>query len=136
MEGRALDRDVRRDWAWVLPCVGMGLGEGVAALTGADRVPYLLTGLVAGAAWQVLHRRDLVARLTAPAAFVLVFVGTTLLLGGSLDLRDETIGPEALLLYVGGVLVALVLTEQYQRRQDGRALRPEAPGRTRGTARP
>lgn len=136
MQGRALDRDRRRDWAWMLPFIGMLLSQGAAALTGADRAAYLFGGLLVGAAWQLLHRRDLADRLVFPVVLTLVALGFAVVRGEPIELAEDTAGPEAVLLYVAGILAALVLTEQQLRHRERRALSAGAPARSRGSARP
>jgi hypothetical protein len=116
VEGRAVDRVARQGWAWLLPVWGMGFARGVQALTDVDRVSFAVVGLVVGAAWQLLYRRDLAERLTFPAVAVCLAVGATLVSGEAIVIGDEALPAQSVLLYAGGVLVALVLTERWLRR--------------------
>ncbi|WGY02349.1 hypothetical protein QI633_00995 [Nocardioides sp. QY071] len=137
MEGRALDRMARRGWVWMLPTFGLGFGSAGQVLFGADRLPFALAGLVLGAVWQLLVRRDLVARLTVPAVFACIGVGVVLLSREELVTDEPAYSIEGLVLYLGGVLAGLVLTEQYLRRQDrlsGRLSPEAAPATTLGTS--
>ena len=101
----------RQGWAWLLPACGMGFARGAQELTGAERVSFAVAGLVLGAAWQLL-----VERLTLPAVVVCLAVGATLVSGDQFQIGDATLSTESVLLYAGGVLVALVLTERWLRR--------------------
>ncbi|WP_278257684.1 hypothetical protein [Nocardioides convexus] len=92
----------------------------VEGLTDAHRAPYLVGGLAAGSAWQVLYRRDLADRLVFPVVLALVTLGWALVRGAPIEVSEDTVGPEATLLYLGGLLAALVLTEQHLRRRDHR----------------
>ena len=133
VEGRALDRVARSGWAWMLPAFGLGFGTAGHELFDAGRVPFAVAGLVLGAAWQLLHRRDVVDRLTVPTVLACSAVGLVLATRQELVLGDEAASAEAVLLYAGGVLAGVVLAEQYLRRRD--RLSPEAaPATTRGTA--
>ncbi len=134
MEGRALDRVARQGWAWFLPACGIGFGQGGQALFDAERVPYVLAGAVMGAAWQLLYRRDLVARLTWPALMACLVVGTTLVSREEFERSDETMTAESAVLYFVALLAALVLTEQFLRWQDRRVSAEAAPATTPGTA--
>ncbi|MFD1246236.1 hypothetical protein ACFQ3F_00405 [Nocardioides ginsengisoli] len=106
----------RQGWAWLLPTFGMGLAQAVQAPADVGRVPFVVAGLLAGAGWQLLYRRDLAERLTFPAVAVSIAVGVTLVSGEEIALGDRTVSAESVLLYAGGVLVALVLTERWLRR--------------------
>jgi hypothetical protein len=118
MEGRALDRIARSGWAWLLPAFGLGFGTAGHELFGAGRVPFAVAGLVLGAAWQLLYRRDVVDRLTVPTVLACLAVGFVLASGEVLVVGDESAPTEGVLLYGGGVLAGLVLAEQYLRRRD------------------
>ncbi len=121
----------------MLPGFGLGFGVAGQEFLDADRVPFAVAGLVLGAAWQVLYRRDLVDRLIVPTVALCVGVGLTLVSGQEFVFDDETGSAESVLLYVGGVLAGLVLGEQLLRWQDRRAeeLRLRAaPGPSPGSA--
>ena len=129
MEGRALDRVAHRGWAWLLPTWGLGFGTAGQELLGAGRVPFAVAGLVIGAGWQFLYRRDVVDRLLLPVLAACLGVGFVLASGNDLVLGEESASAEGVLLYAGGVLAGLVLSEQYLRRRD--RLTPEvAPATT------
>ena len=119
MEGRALNREPRRQWAWLVPWFSGGVASLVGSSTGADRVSSLLVGLAAGAVWQLLFRRDLVSRLTFMAVVVTVGVLATLAAREEFVWQDmDTAG-----LYAIGVLLGLIYTEHYQRWRDGAVVR-------------
>jgi ABC-type nitrate/sulfonate/bicarbonate transport system permease component len=123
----------------MLPCFGLGFGAAGQELLRADRAPFAVAGLVLGAAWQLLYRRDLVDRLIVPTVVMCVVVGLRLVSGEELLVDDEAVSPESVLLYVGGVLAGLILAEAYLRRRDRRAeveelSLPAAPGPSRGSA--
>ena len=114
VEGRARDRDPRREWAWVVAWFSVYVASLVEDLTHAGRAPYFLVGIAGGAYWQLLHRRDLVSRLTFVAALVTVGIGLVLVTREPFVWDDmDTVGLHAI-----GVLVGLVFTEQYLRRRD------------------
>ena len=86
----------------------------IASATNAERVSFFLTGLVAGAVWQLLHRRDLAARLLFMAVLVTVGVIANLAARQEFVWEDmDTVGLLAI-----GILLGLVYTEHYQRRRD------------------
>ena len=88
----------------------------VAQVTGATRVPSFLLGLGAGAAWQLLHRRDLASRLLLLSVLAGFGIAVALISRSPLDWHDmDTSG-----LYATGLLLALVWTEHLQRWQEVR----------------
>lgn len=108
----------------------------MADATDAERAPYVVLGLAAGAAWQLLYRRDLVSRLTFPVVAGAVALLVSVLPGGELRLGDSPAEGRALAIHFFCILVGLVLAEQHLRRQDRRAgeVSPgEAPVTSRGT---
>ncbi|MBM0123854.1 hypothetical protein [Pimelobacter simplex] len=122
MEGRALDRQrPPQVLAFMVPLLGAVAAAQIGRDGDAGRAPSLVLGLAAGAAWQLLHRRDLVSRLALPVVAgglgvaIAVVAGEPIMLG---DTRAETTG---MLVYAFCVLVGLVLAELRLRRQDRRA---------------
>jgi hypothetical protein len=114
VEGRALNREPRQRWAWLVPWFSGGVGSLIGSATGADRASAFVVGIAAGAAWQLLYRRDLTSRLTFMAAIVTIGVIATLAAQGEFVSEDtETAG-----LYATGILLGLIYTEHYQRWQD------------------
>lgn len=114
MEGRALNREPRKQWAWLAPWLSSGVASVIADVTGAERVSFFLTGLAAGLIWQLLYRRDLASRLTPMS--VVVTVGVVAALTTRQELRWNDMNTVGLLAI--GVLLGLIYTEQYQRWQD------------------
>jgi Na+-translocating ferredoxin:NAD+ oxidoreductase RnfA subunit len=114
VEGRALNREPRQQWAWLVPWFSGGVGSLIGYATGAERASAFVVGIAAGAAWQLLYRRDLTSRLTFMAAVVTIGVIATLAAHGEFVSEDaETAG-----LYATGILIGLIYTEHYQRWQD------------------
>ena len=114
MEGRALDRRPRRQWAWLVPWFSGAVASVIAGATNAERVSFFLTGLVAGVVWQLLYRRDLASRLMFMAVLVTVGVITNLAARQEFVWEDmDTVGLLAI-----GILLGLVHTEHYQRWRD------------------
>ena len=114
MEGRALNREPRKQWAWLVPWFSGGIASLIGNATNADRVSFFLTGLAAGVVWQLLFRRDLTARLTFMAALVTIGVLATLAARQEFVWEDmDTAGLLAI-----GILLGLIHTEQYQRWRD------------------
>lgn len=109
-------------WAFVLPWAALSLGQpshtdGVCA--GATATHYaapFYVSCVAGAAWQVLNRRDLVDRVSIWAVLLVVAIGV-----GSLVSHD--CAANVLLTLVGllGVAAGVVLAEAWHRHRDKRA---------------
>jgi hypothetical protein len=111
MQGRALNREPRREWAWLVPWFAGSVAIVVADVTGAQRASFFLTGLAAGVGWQLLYRRDLVSRLTFMAVLMTVAVVGSLVTREDLVWEDmDTTG-----LLVIGVLLGLIHSEQYLR---------------------
>lgn len=106
--------------AFVLPLVALLWSGRVgfdAPATGAEVVAVAVTCGAAGAAWQVLHRRDLVDRLTgAAAAFAVLAVSFALAAWDSAVTSSLGTG-------VGlcAVLTGLVYAEQWLRGRDRRS---------------
>jgi len=114
MEGRALDRQPRTKWAWLVPWFSSATASIIASVTNAERVSFFLTGLAAGAAWQLLYRRDLASRLTFMAVLVTIGVIANLAARREFGWEDmDTVGLLAI-----GILLGLVYTEHYQRWRD------------------
>jgi len=124
MEGRAaLKPQLRAQWSWVVPWVAAGITPVITSHVGAPRVVNVVVGLVAGIAWQLLHRRDLASRLTFMAACVTVLVVLTLVSRSSFEWDDmNTAG-----LFAIGVLLGLIYTEHVQRLHDRSAWRRSVP---------
>lgn len=114
MEGRALNREPRKQWAWLVPWFSGGIASLIGDATNADRLSYFLTGLAAGAVWQLLFRRDLTARLTLMALLVTIGVLATLAARQEFVWEDMDTGG----LLAIGILLGLIYTEQYQRWRD------------------
>lgn len=114
MEGRALERQPRKKWAWLVPWFSSAVASTIAGATHAERVSFFLTGLAAGAVWQLLYRRDLTSRLTFIA--VLVTVGVIAKLAARREFAWEEMDTVGLLAI--GILLGLVYTEHYQRWRD------------------
>ena len=111
MEGRALDHQPRKKWAWLVPWFSSALASTIATATNAERVSFFLTGLAAGAVWQLLNRRDLASRLTFVAVLVTVGVIANLAARREFVWDDmDTVG-----LLAVGIFLGLVYTEHYQR---------------------
>ena len=114
VEGRALKREPRKRWAWLIPWFSGAIASLVGNATGADRVSAFIIGLAAGAVWQLLYRRDLTSRLTLMAVVVTVGLIVTLAAGQEFVWEDmNTAGLHAI-----GILLGLIYTEHYQRWQD------------------
>lgn len=119
LEGRARrDRLPRQDWAWVVPALGGSLVSPDIGPTIVSEVS-VLVGVVAGAAWQVLCRRDLVDRLQWLCGLVVLAV-----LVGALSIGDP---PRLVDGYPIGVVAGLVLAEAAWRLRDRRAVDRVAP---------
>lgn len=104
--------------------VGSADGRSLGWVTGA--------GLVAGIAWQLVARRDLVDRLTFPALCVVVVVGML----GALGTLPYVSSDETQLNYWAAVVAGLVATEAVWRNVDAwratralRAARESVPAR-------
>ena len=108
MEGRALNREPRKQWAWLVPWFSGGIASLIGSATHADRAPFLLTGLAAGSVWQLLFRRDLTARLTFMAVLVTIGVLATLVAREEFVWQDMDTGG----LLAIGILLGLIYTEQ------------------------
>lgn len=111
MEGRALKREPRKQWAWLVPWFSGAIASLIGSDTNSDRVPYLVTGLAAGTVWQLLFRRDLTSRLTFMAVLVTIGVFATLVAREEFVWHDMDTGG----LLAIGILLGLIYTEQYQR---------------------
>ncbi len=110
MEGLALNRQ-RNQWAWLIPWFSGGIASVIGDVTHADRVSFFLTGLAAGAVWQLLNRRDLTSRLTFIAVLVTVGVVASLFAREEFAWQDmNTVGLLAI-----GILLGLIYAEHYQR---------------------
>jgi len=128
MEGRAHDRHPRRQrWAVMVPLtVGLAAND-LTALDEVGRVLIVVLGMAAGAAWQLLYRRDLVARLTFPVGAALVAVLVQAVQGEPVTLGEPDTDTTARLTYAFAVLGGLLATEQVLRRRE--ESRAEEPGR-------
>ncbi|MGZ4493232.1 MAG: hypothetical protein ACXVWU_00900 [Nocardioides sp.] len=114
MEGRALNREPGKQWAWIIPWFSGGVASVVGDATGAHRVSFFIIGVVAGVVWQVLFRRDLTSRLTLMAMISTVGLVAVLVSGDEFVWSDMNTGG----LYAIGVLLGLIYTEQFQRWRD------------------
>jgi len=122
-------RRLRRDHAsgqlvWVLVWLSGGITlsffpDNAALASGSS----LAVGLLVGWFWQLRSRRDLTDRLTSVIKVyaVLLAIGLLgllgLLIGGSVEFGSDD-GPGSDLAYWLGIVIALVLTEQWLRRLD------------------
>lgn len=112
-----------------MPWLTGGLVTVVSDATGATRVPSFLLGLAAGAAWQLVNRRDLASRLLLLSVLAGIGVTVALVSRSPLDWSDmDTSG-----LYAIGLLLGLVWTEHLLRWQEVRtsSRRPASPSATR-----
>ena len=91
------------------PAVGRGLGSD--GLTSGTLLAVVGAGLLCGAAWQLLYRRDLVDRLTYFSAFFVVGIALPAVLPGG----NMTSEPAGSVFALCGVLTGLVYTEQWLR---------------------
>ncbi|TNM38603.1 hypothetical protein FHP29_15350 [Nocardioides albidus] len=138
MEGRAPPRPYQ-GFAWIVPLFALVAAANVHQHQDAGRAPYAVLGVAGGAAWQLLDRRDLAARLTWPVVFAGAALVLALAANEPLVLGDTAAQTQGRLIFAFGVLSGLVLTEDVLRWRDGRAARlspEEGPATTRGTARP
>lgn len=136
MEGRALDRQPYQGWAFMVPAFGSIVVSEMADAADAGRTPSLVLGLAAGAAWQLLYRRDLASRLTWPVLVGGIAVTWSIVAGEPITLGDDAGDTKFRLIYFFAVVAGLVLTEQYLRWQERRAGRlspAEAPATNPGT---
>lgn len=110
-----------------MPLIALGVGRaaGDQVTPPGDLLVVAVAGLVCGAAWQLLYRRDLVDRLTYFAAFFVVSMALLAVLPDG-QVSDATVGTTIALT---GVLAGLVYTEQWLRDRAERAagLRVAAP---------
>lgn len=114
MEGRARNREPRRQWTWVVAWFSGAIAAPIGDVANAPRVSFFLTGLATGAVWQLLNRRDLTSRLTFMAVLVTVAVSVTLATREEFVWEDmDTAGLLAI-----GILLGLIYTEQFQRWRD------------------
>jgi hypothetical protein len=109
----------RRLWAFVMPLLAFGVGRasGNEVPPPGEVLVVAGVGLVCGAAWQLLYRRDLVDRLTYFAAFFVVSMGLVAVLPDT-HVRSGSVGATIALC---GVLAGLVYTEQWLRGRAERA---------------
>ncbi|KQQ43878.1 hypothetical protein [Nocardioides sp. Leaf307] len=127
----------RHGAAFVLPLAALvwsaqvGLDE---RATGADLSAVAAVSGASGAAWQLLHRRDLVDRLTHFAA---AFTVVAVLLFAVVAWGSPVSSSLGTGVGLGGVLTGLVHTEQWLRGRDRRRARrttPQGPRQPHGTA--
>ena len=120
VQGRALKREPRKQWAWLVPWFSGGVASVVGDTTGADRASFLIIGLAAGVVWQLLFRRDLTSRLTFMAVVVTVGLVATLATRQAFVREDiDTAGLHAI-----GILLGLIYAEHYQRWRDRAERKP------------
>lgn len=99
---------------WLLPFLAIGMGDQLVLpnlASGRTLAAAWLAGGVAGTAWQLLYRRDLVDRLTYFAAAIVVWI----VLGAVTDAHLSLWGSVGSEFAALGVLVALIYTEQWHR---------------------
>lgn len=114
VEGRALNREPRKQWAWAVAWFSGAVAPLIGNVTGADRVSAFTIGVLGGVVWQLLFRRDLTSRLTFMAVVVTVGVIVTLATRHEFVWQDmDTAGLHAI-----GILLGLIYTEHYQRWRD------------------
>lgn len=106
--------------AFLLPLAALGWVGGGEDTTGGHLFVVAVVCGIAGAAWQLLHRRDLVDRLTHFASaftVVAVFVFAIAAWGSpTTSFRGAGVG-------LGGILTGLVYAEQWLRSRDRRRAR-------------
>jgi len=120
--------------AFLVPLVALGCSAELAGRTGASYLSAAVLCTAAGAAWQLLHPRDLVDRLTHFAA---AYAVVTVVLWGAVGWsKTWTLGPATGAVGLAGVLVGCVYAEQWRRsRERGRNRMPstapaaQTPGR-------
>ncbi len=127
----------RHGAAFVLPLAALVWAAQVGhhgSATGADLLVVAAVSGATGAAWQLLHRRDLVDRLTHFAA---AFTVVAVFFLGVVAWDSPVSAPLGGGVGLGGVLTGLVTTEQWQRGRDRRRARrttPQGPRQPHGTA--
>lgn len=117
-------RRTRNQWAFLIPSVVLACAGASGEVDGShgNRLFVVLTlTVLAGAAWQSLHRRDLVARLTRLVGVVLT-ASAALFIGAW---RDEVRSSLDVSVGAFGVLAGCVLAENWLRLRDDRP-RPSA----------
>ena len=97
----------------------------------AERASFFVVGLLAGAVWQLLFRRDLTSRLTFMAVLVGVGVVATLAAREAFVWDDM----DAAGLYSIGILLGLIYTENYLRWRDRASRRSHQTQRNEAGAR-
>jgi len=107
----------------VLPWAALSFGqpthadEACVAATAAHYAAPFYVSCVAGAAWQVLNRRDMVDRFSIWAILLVVAIGV-----GSLVSHDCAANVLLTLVGLFGVPVGVVLAEEWHRYRDKKAL--------------
>lgn len=115
----------RQGGAFLLPLLAIGwVGQGGAEenTAGAHLFLVAVVGAATGAAWQLLHRRDLVDRLTYFASAFAVC--TVFFFAAAWDSSISSSLTAGVLL--GGLLTGLVYAEQWLRGRDDRRVRRAA----------
>lgn len=102
-------------YAWLGVWVGVGLASDVR-FGDLHLVVSLVVGVLIGALWQVLARRDVAGRLTGLALLGLI-IGISWALPSNAGQESLTVDLDAAL-YLLGVACSVVLTEQVLRRRD------------------
>lgn len=109
-------------WAFALPWAALSFGRpthadgACAAATATHYAAPFYVSCVAGAAWQVLNRRDMVDRFSIWAILLVVAIGV-----GSLVSHDCAANVLLTLVGMFGVPVGVVLAEEWHRYRDKRA---------------
>lgn len=119
----------RRGWAFLFPLLALGWAGSAAdgRPSGFELVTVVAVCGLSGIAWQLLHRRDLVDRLTYAAASVVGMAVVFAVFGPD----RVSVLPTQLAVGVGAVLAGCVYTEQWWRsRDEARALAHDARSRT------
>ena len=119
VEGRALNSEPGKHWAWLVPWFSGGVPAVIGGPAAAERASFFVVGLLAGAVWQLLFRRDLTSRLTVMSVLVGVGVVATLAAREGFVWDDM----DAAGLYAIGILLGLIYTENYLRWRDRAARR-------------
>jgi hypothetical protein len=96
-------------WALAYACSGVTIGS-VGALVA------VVVGVLAGAVWQVVDRRDVAERLTWPAGATLAF-GLSLALDGAFG-GSSTFLNEGPAIFLVMVVASVVITERVLRRRE------------------
>jgi len=108
--------------AWVFPAVALVWVGPMAGEARSAELWWVVTGMVAGALWQLTDRRDVADRLTLLASLLVwvTVIGIVVVApGGDVDL----LVPKSTLLVLAGTVTGLVFVEQFHRWRGWRRLK-------------